>query len=268
LSEQFIVAARRIGILVLPAASALVSAGAFAQAAIAPHTPLVTPYRPTVSNPAELPEPGYIEIEAGGIRTATAGSSRRSLPYMAKLAVNPDWGLLLSGDLRVWDNTTGVPIKGLGDTSITLKHHIGTGSDAINLGLEAGVKFPTAAAGLGNDKRDWTVTGILSYDIAEDWRLDTNLGITTLGAREPGLGSDYVSWAAALSRSLGPWTLAGEFSQTSQRGAPNASQWLFAVGYTVMPRLILDAGFARGRDGGDRPRSIFVGLSWLTNWMF
>jgi hypothetical protein len=244
------------------------SASALAQNVEATEEPTVTPYRPTVSNPAELPFPRRLEIEAGWIRTALGDSSRRALPFLAKMAFNPDWGVMLGGDLRAWDNSSGVPISGRGDTNITLKHRIGTGSAALNFGVEAGVKLPTAAAGLGSDKRDWTVNGIMSYDLAEDWRLDANLGITALGAHDPGLGVNSALSAMAVSHSLGPWTLAGEFSQASQSGAPTASQWLFAVAYAAAPQLVLDAGLARGHDGTDRPRSIFVGFSWLTNWKF
>jgi Putative MetA-pathway of phenol degradation len=243
-------------------------ASAFAQDAVPTPEATVTPYRPTVSNPAELPVPGRLEIEAGWIRTASGDTSRRSLPYLAKFAFNPEWGVLVGGDLRVWDNSSGLALAGRGDTSITVKHRIGTGNEALNFGFEAGVKLPTAAAGLGSDKRDWTVNGIVSIDLAEDWRLDANLGVTALGVRDPGLGADSMLAAVALSRSLGAWTVAGEFSQSWQTAAPRASQWLLALAYAVGPRLVLDAGFSRGKDGEDRPRSVFMGLSWLTDWMF
>jgi hypothetical protein len=251
-------------------AFALVFSGevALAESDNATREPTVTPYRPTVSNPAELPVPGFLEVEAGWLRTAVADTSRRSVPYLAKLAFNPDWGVLVGGDLRVWDNSSGAPVAGGGDTSVALKHRIGTGSEALNFGIEAWLKIPTAATGLGSGKRDWTLNGIMSYDFAEDWRLDANLGITALGARDPGLGATSVLWAAAVSRSLGQWTLAGEFSQSRQASAPNASQWLFAVGYALTPRLVVDAGFARGSNGEERPRSAFVGVSWLTDWKF
>jgi hypothetical protein len=37
--------------------------------AIAADEPSTTPYRPTVSTPANLSEPGWLEVEAGGQQT-------------------------------------------------------------------------------------------------------------------------------------------------------------------------------------------------------
>lgn len=39
------------------------------QSALADEAPAATPYRPTVSNPAELSAPGWLEVEAGLART-------------------------------------------------------------------------------------------------------------------------------------------------------------------------------------------------------
>ena len=59
---------------------------ALAMAAQAVHAaddggPAVVPYRPSVSTPAQLSAPGYLELEAGGLRASDNGASRTTLPY-------------------------------------------------------------------------------------------------------------------------------------------------------------------------------------------
>ena len=48
----------------------------------------VTPYRPSVSSPAQLPVPGQLELELGGLHTRLEDDRRASLPYTVKLAFN------------------------------------------------------------------------------------------------------------------------------------------------------------------------------------
>ena len=56
--------------------------------------PSVTPYRPSVSTPAALSAPGWMEVEAGvQINRGNAPARRDSLPYTLKLAFTPDWGI-------------------------------------------------------------------------------------------------------------------------------------------------------------------------------
>ena len=62
--------------------------------------PAVVPYRPSVSTPAQLSAPGYLELEAGGLRATgpDRGVARTTLPYTLKLAFTPDWGVRVGGD--------------------------------------------------------------------------------------------------------------------------------------------------------------------------
>ncbi len=66
------------------------------------NTPTATPYRPTVSNPANLSEPGWLEMELGW-QTTKGGSNqwRSSLPLVAKLAFSENWGILVANELAV-----------------------------------------------------------------------------------------------------------------------------------------------------------------------
>lgn len=226
-----------------------------------------TPYRPTVANPAELPVPGWLEIETGWIRNHDGGTTHYGLPYTAKLAFNPDWGVLLGGELWARDREDGDAVSGRGDTSLVLKHRMAV-DEQHAFGIEAGVNLPTARTGLGSGKPDWTLTGIYSVDFAKDWRLDLNAGATRLGATEAGAGRVSAAWAASVSHGIQDWTLAGELSGSHQSGAGDQMQALAAVAYAVTPAVVLDAGFSVGRDDGDPQHALFFGVTWLAGKLF
>lgn len=248
-------------------AGALLIAGLLADPASAADEVAATPYRPTVANPAELPVPGWVEIESGWIRESGGGVRRQALPYTLKLAFNEDWGVLVGGELWTRQHADGDTTSGHGDTSLVLKHRIALDRTQA-LGIEAGVNLPTARDGLGSDKPDWTLTGIYSVDFAQDWRLDLNAGATRVGAVEQGEGRVSAAWATSVSHGIGDWTLAGELSGSHQHGAGDQVQALAAVAYAVTPAVVLDAGCSLGRDDGDAQHTLFFGVTWLAGKLF
>ena len=226
--------------------------------------PAATPYRPSVANPAELPAPGWLEVEAGAVRTQGGDAAREdSLPYTLKYAFSPDFGVLLGGDARVRQiDVDGSRSSGRGDTTLIFKHRLHAGQDAA-WGLEWGAKFDTAARDLGSGKNDYLLTGIYSVDVA-DLRIDTNLGATWLGLREPGLGRWQYGWAVSLSSEVIPgWTLAAELSGELRRGAPDNTQFLAAASHSLSRRLVVDFGAAAGLNREAADWSFFAGLTWL-----
>lgn len=225
--------------------------------------PAVTPYQPTVASPAELSQPGWLELELGGDRQRDGARRRQALPYAAKLAFNEDWGLILVGNLRVRESSAGRVAASGGDTTLMLKHRIATDEPSRNFGIELGFRAPTAGAGLGVDRRDWIANSIISQDFASGWRLDANLGVTRTGAAAPDQGRTQTQWAASLSRAMGNWNLAGELSGQRQGGVPAGSQWLAAASYVLSPRCVVDAGFSGGLQGWRGQHAVFVGGTWL-----
>lgn len=209
-------------ILSLPLLTALVTAQA------GEDLPEATPYRPTVANPAALSAPGYLELEAGWQwAQGSAPERRRGLPFLAKYAFDPDWGVLLGGELGVSETTAGRQAAGLGDTTLVLKHRLAL--DATRAyGVETGVKFPTAASGLGNDAHDYLLTGIYSADLGTV-QMDVNLGTVRLGSVAPGEGRWQYGWAASLAGELAAsWGWAVEVSGSGRRGTPAASRGRWA----------------------------------------
>jgi hypothetical protein len=228
--------------------------------------PSATPYRPSVSSPASLPAPRHFELEGGYLSTQPDdGATRESTVYLLKYAFTDRFGLLLGGDAFVSDaNASGERTRGVGDTSLTAKFRLPLGEgETPALGLEAGVKFPTAKRGLGSDQRDYTANGILSLDPGE-FHSDLNVNVTRLGAVEPGQGRELYGWAASVSHPLfGNAAWVGEFSGTSQRNAERTAQFLAAVSYNVSRKLVLDAGAARGLNSASPRWKFFTGFTWL-----
>lgn len=227
-------------------------------------TPSVTPYRPTVSNPADLPNPGWIEGEFGDLHTnAQDGSRSDSVPWLLKYAFDENHGILIGGNAFVLDAPTGAQShSGFGDLSLEWKQRFPLAAHAA-LGIEAGVIVPTATGDLGVGKSAWIVNGIFSTDLGP-LHLDLNAGGTRYSAHASGTAAWQSAWAAAGSCSIATnWGAALELSGTQQRGAATTSQLLGAITYNRSAHLVFDAGLAYGLTRAAHDVSIFAGATLL-----
>ncbi|WP_230410222.1 transporter family protein [Undibacterium rugosum] len=218
----------------------------------------ISPYRPSVSNSAQLPAVGQLELELGML-TASSDSRRQSLPYLMKLAWSEQWGVLLGGEARVRNTQAGVVEQGVGDTSLVLKRAFILDQETA-YGLELSVKLPTAGSVLGSGKRDIGLNSIYSKDIGE-WHVDHNLNLTQLGTCEEGSSC----WQSGLSSA---WTynlsdkaeIIGEWSGTQRRGTKPQSQILLAFTYSPTPRLCFDIGVTKGMSQNANNWTWFAGV--------
>lgn len=234
--------------------------------------PAVTPYRPSVSTPAALSAPGWLEVETGLQSTGAVDPARReSLPYTLKLAFTPDWGVRIGGDALVRQRSAdGSSLRGGGDTTIVLKRRLAV-NDASAFGLELGVKLPTARNGLGTGHGDAGLNGIYSADFAGNWHTDLNLNVNRLGGVDPGASRWQKGWAAALSRNLTErWGIAGELSGTHRTGSGSGStsQALVAASCSVSPAITLDLGVSKGLNAASGAWSVFSGVTFLAARLF
>lgn len=232
--------------------------------ALAADEPSATPYRPTVSTPANLSEPGWVELEAGGQRINGGESTRReSIPYTLKYAFTPDWGIRIGGDAWVRQSSAdGSRLSGIGDTSVIAKRRFAVSDDQA-IGIEGGVNLPTAKNGLGSTKADYLITGIYSASLSE-YHTDLNLGATRLGQAADGESRTQFTWATSLSRALTErWGIAGEFSGTYRTHVPSTSQFLVAASYNYSKRVVFDAGVAVGLNRASPDWSVFSGMTVL-----
>lgn len=186
--------------------------------------PSVTPYRPTVSNPADLSAPGWLEMEIGGL--SQEGSD--SLPYLLKYAFNENSGLLLGGQS--------------GNTFLEWKQRFQV-QEGMSFGIEAGVQTGTNA---------YIVNGIYSVDL-ETFHLDLNYG----GIRYTQLSQWQTTWAAAISRPIND-KFGAAFEVSDQAGY---HQTLEAINYNLSKRCVLDFGITQGIDHGGS--GLFVGGTFL-----
>ena len=240
-------------------------------AAAADDEPSAVPYRPSVSTPATLSAPGWLEIEAGYLHEhAESGVRRGSVPVTLKLAFTPDWGIRVGTDAWVQRrDESGETATGHGDTSIVVKRRFAI-DDTSAFGLEGGATLPSSrhGLGLGSGKPDWALNAIYSADFGA-WHTDINAAATRLGATETGAARTQWLGAASLSRSLDDqWGVVAEISGTGQHGADSTRQLLAAASYNVSKRLVLDAGAARSLRSGTPVWSAFTGFTWLAGRMF
>lgn len=247
----------RFGLVVLLYASA-------SSLVFADDQPAVTPYRPTVSNPAALSQPGWLEMESGWINnTLNDQTTRGSLPYTLKFAFTDNLGVLLGGEAFIdQTDTGGTHFSGSGDTLLLLKHRWATDNETA-LGLEYGFKMPTAKTDLGSGKTDYLVNAIYSTQRTDN-TIDLNLNLTQLGAVADGESAQQWGWAATWSRPLNDvWGIAAELSGYARQGSDPASQFLTALSYASSRRVVWDAGLASGLNQAAPKWSLFAGVSVL-----
>ncbi|MEO8154752.1 MAG: transporter [Rhizobacter sp.] len=221
----------------------------------------ITPYRPSVSSPAQLPAEGQLEMEIGGLRNRARDSDARrdSLPYQFKLAFSKEWGVLLGGEAHVTARDTGVRESGVGDTTLVLKHAWSADDTHAN-GLEFGVKLPTAKDTLGSGKADYTLNVIESIDITT-LHIDVNANATRLGVADPGTSRTQLGLSASFSMPLAErWGATAELSGTHRQGADNSMQVLGAVSFSPSKRLTFDLGAARTARPSPGSTSFFAGV--------
>jgi hypothetical protein len=222
--------------------------------------PAVTPYRPSVSSPAQLPAAGQLEMELGVLSTGSDDGRRNSLPTTFKLAFNQQWGVLLSGESYVSaPDGSGRKAHGVGDVTVVLKRAFVL-SEETALGLELGAKAPTARDDIGSGRADYSLNGILSQELG-DVHMDANLNFTRLGAYDPGSGRVQTGVSVSFSTPISErWSATQEWSGTRRSGAASTAQILGALSFSPSKRLSIDFGLAHGLNKASPDWSFFSGV--------
>jgi hypothetical protein len=223
----------------------------------------VTPYRPTISNPAELSALRHLEVEFGAQSNQPGmAAERNSLPFLLKYPFSDQWGLMVGGEAWIKSRTPDETISGFGNTSVLLKHYHPV-SETLAVGFEAGTVLPTARNSVGQGRTDYLGNLIVSQDIS-DLRIDVNAGVTRRGFKEQDLDRYRYNWAIAASHPVTErWGIAGEFSGVFARQQKPASQFLASLNYLMTPQLMLDFGGTVGLTTITDDYGVFAGFAYL-----
>jgi hypothetical protein len=224
----------------------------------------VTPYRPTIANPADLSAPGYLEVEMGVAHAHDRSAQTRATnsPMLLKYAINEDLGFLIGTDGHVRQrNASGDVQSGWGDSSAALKLRKEL-TDSSGIGVELGARFASASNGVGQAGTDYAATGIYSIALGK-LAVDVNLGATRVASTGVGEGRYRYGGAIAMGAPIaGPIGFTVELSSEVRRGFTGSSQGLAALTWEINRKLVLDLGFARTLDRS-KVSTVFAGFSWL-----
>jgi hypothetical protein len=229
----------------------------------------VKPSRPGVANPAEIPEPGVLQLEFGYDSNFRARDVRAEHTLPVTLRYSAAKRLLLQLDFEAvraeTDEQTRRRSTGFGDTRVGLQVvalEDGPGRPALAFAYFA--KLPTAdeSEGLGTGRFDHKLVGLLSKKVGET-DFDFNVAYLLVG-KEDGPGREHGGQGAfSVSRDFKNH-LGFEAELSGQSHDDVQPRGLFALGalrYSRGRRVVFDAG-ARFGLNPEAPRfGLFAGVT-------
>jgi hypothetical protein len=228
-------------------ASFTLAMGATAAPARADEIPPVVPFRPTVASPADLPPPGWPEIEIGALRTQGGDDARRiSFPVLAKLALTPEFGVAAGAEAHVRrTGYDGERASGPGDLVLAAKRRFEI-DDSLAYAIETIVTVPTARPTIGSGKPNLAINGIMSKDF-DRLRVDVNLAALRISANDEGTKHWGAGWDVAVSHPIGEaFSASAEVFGSARGGTRASSQALVGMSYSVAPRFVVDVALVAG----------------------
>jgi hypothetical protein len=230
------------------------------------------PNRPTVSNPAHVTQYGVLELEYGldrqwpqeGVRQTSSGGLLK-------------FGLLCDIELR-WNTTsffsqtdgTGKHTS-FGDNWIGTEIRVHRQTTRLpTMAFGYAFKIPSASTenGLGTGRVDHSFTFGASESVAH-FNFDFNVTEFLVGQPTASGFDTNQQLALAFSHAMhGKIQFAGEFYGDTQLNptTPGFASSLWALTYTIVPRLVIDGGYEVGLTSGGPHRHAFLGLTYsITN---
>ena len=226
------------------------------------------PNRPTVSNPAHVTQYGVLELEYGldhqwpqeGVRQTSSGGLLK-------------FGLLCDIELR-WDTKSFLSqTDGTGTHTSFGDNWLGTEirfhrqtTRLPTMAFGYAFKIPSASTenGLGSGRVDHSFTFGASESVAH-FNFDFNFTEFLVGLPTASGFDTNQQLALAFSHAIhGKLQFAGEFYGDTELNptTPGFASSLWAVTYTVIPRLVIDGGFEVGLTTGGPHRHAFLGLTY------
>ena len=214
-----------------------------------------TPNRPTVTNTAETTQLGVLELEFG----LSSAAGQQSLQGLLKFGLLRDVELDWAGD--PWQRDASVHYVGVSDDNVGLRwRFFHQAKRQPTLTVEYSAKLPTAGSVEGSGEVDHIVTLLASKDLPKHFHVDANLGYTWLGREGGGFDHSWLPTATLAYALTRKWQIAMEFSGATHANAatPPLLQNLWAVSYTLRPRLVLDSA-VQFRVTGNAPQFVYLG---------
>lgn len=229
---------------------------------------IANPNRPTVANPPDITQYGVLELEYGWDQPwEEEGPQAKAVTGLLK------FGLLCDVELR-WGTTSfesqtegGVTSNGTGDNWLGPQIRFYRQTKRVpSMAFSYSVKIPTANTqdGLGTGRVDHVFTLLASKDIAH-FHFDFNATQFLIG-RPNASGFDQnqqldLAFSHVIYRRL---QVTGEFYGDNRlnQTTPGFASTLWALTYTIVPRLVIDGGFEVGLTSGGPHFHEFVGATF------
>ena len=229
----------------------LIAIGFLAASCAAQSTPplpelVATPNRPTVTNTADTTQVGVLEIEFG----VAAASQQQSLPGLLKFGLLRDLELQWAGN--PWQHDASLHEGGVSDTGVGFRwRFLHQKRTTPTLSFQYNAILPSATGSLGFGHVGHALTLLASKDLPHQFHLDANLNYQLFGRAEGGFDHNWLPDFTLSHPLKGKWSLSMEFSGNTSADAvaPAVVQHLWAIGYTVKPRLVLDTAVQFGLHG-------------------
>ncbi len=236
--------------------------GCYADAIVA------NPNRPTVANPADITQYGVLELEYGWDRAwPEEGGHQTAFGGLLKFGLLCDVELRWNTTSELWQTAAQNTHNGIGDNWLGPQVRIYKQTKRVpTLAFGYAVKIPSASSteGLGSGRVDHAFTFLASKDIAGT-HFDFNVTHFWIG-RPDASGFDQADQMnmAFAHKIYGPLQFTGEFYGETELNHATAgfASSLWALTYTVTPRLVIDGGYEAGLTSGGPHRHAFVGATW------
>ena len=238
-----------------------------------PDTPkdgiVANPNRPTVANPADITQYGVLEVEYGYNHVmGLQGERDNNLVGLFKFAATCNLEIRWDTDSLLRQSIGGATQTGFGDNALGFQYRFVHQKKLVpTMAISYSLTFPSASVskGLGTGKYDHQIRFLASKDIL-GVHFDFNTAYFFLG-RPSSRGTDQnaemnLAFSHPIYKKL---QFTGEFYGDTHfnSGAPAFADGLWALTYTVTPRLVVDAGIDHAlTSSAPFHRSYFVGVTY------
>lgn len=229
---------------------------------------VANPNRPTVANPADITQYGVLELEYGFDRIwPQHDQTQTSLGGLLKFAMLCDVELRWTTTSFISQRSGGVTENGVGDNWLGPQIRLYRQTKSVpTLSFNYAVKIPSAddKNGLGTGRVDHALTFLASKDIAHihfDFNA-TQFWIGRVGTRGVDRNNQLnLAFSFFIHR---PLQLTGEFYGDTElnRDSPAFASSLWALTYTITPRLVIDSGYEATLTAGGPHRHVFAGVTY------